>query len=39
MVDAQKFIQADHVIREEAEQKETAWINPDFLPIGVTDSV
>ena len=39
MVDAQKFIQADPVIREVAEQKETVWINPDFLPFGVTDGV
>ena len=39
MVDAQKVIQADPVIREVAEQKETVWINPDFLPFGVTDGV
>ena len=39
MVDAQKYIQADPTIREVAQQKETVWINPDYLPFEVTDGL
>ncbi|BFK87165.1 D-serine ammonia-lyase [Pseudoflavonifractor gallinarum] len=39
MVDAQKYIQADPTVRAVAEQKETVWINPDYLPFAVTDGL
>ena len=38
-MNAQKYIEKDPVIARIAEKKETAWINPYFLPFEMTDAV
>lgn len=39
MMNAEKYIQQDPTIKEVADQKETVWVNPDFLPFAVTDGL
>ena len=38
-MNAQKYIEKDPVIARIAEKKETAWINPYFLPFEMTNAV
>lgn len=39
MIDAKSYMDRDPIIRQVAEKKETAWINPYYLPFAVTDAV
>ena len=36
---AAKLIEQDATLKEIAEQKETLWVNPKFLPFEMTDAV
>ena len=36
---AAKLIEQDPTLKEIAEQKETLWINPKYLPFELTDAV
>ena len=36
---AAKLIEQDATLKEIAEQKETLWVNPKFLPFEMTDDV
>ena len=38
-MNAQKYVEKDPVIARIAEKKETAWINPYFLPFDMTNAV
>ena len=39
MVNAQKYIDENETIRRVSRQEETVWINPDYLPVEVTDGL
>lgn len=39
MIDAKSYMDRDPIIRQVAEKKETAWINPYYLPFAMTDAV
>ena len=39
MMDAEKYIAQNPVIREVSEKKETVWVNPRYLPFDMTNAV
>ncbi len=39
MVNAQKYINENETLRQVSQQEETVWINPDYLPVEVTDGL
>lgn len=39
MIDAKKYIEENVTIKEVSEQKETVWVNPDYLPFEVTNGL